>query len=91
MGAMSQSVEEFLTAASSWLTDEDSPAVASLRLMAAQLDTKFSAPTASAFGLVYRNLLKRKPGGSAEVDPLEALLRAADSNESQRLMTTPDD
>lgn len=59
-----------------WLTDEDAPMVASLVIMAKQLDKRFSAATMAQFGLSYRFLAKRRPDNESTKDPLEALLNA---------------
>ena len=59
-----------------WLTDDDNPAVVMLLAIAKKLDEDLNAPLATQWGLTYRNLLKRKPGETAQLDPLgEALLR----------------
>lgn len=65
--------ERFLEVAD-WLGDEDEPAVTSLKIMAAVMDKRFSAATMAQYGLVYRSLMKKRPDGTHEVDPLEALL-----------------
>lgn len=68
--------EQFL-AASDWLGPVHAPAVASLRLIAAQLDAELTAALAAQYGLVYRALLKSEPAQSGE-DPLETALRAVE-------------
>lgn len=74
METFTQATETFLAAADDWLTDEDSPAVASLRIMAAELDSNFVTATVAQYNLTYRHLLKKAAGDMQEVDPLEALL-----------------
>lgn len=71
-----ESVEKFVKAANSWLTDEDAPAVATLEAAAEALDAELTSALTAAFGVAYRALLARKPASSAEVDPLDALLNA---------------
>ena len=59
-----------------WLTDDDNPAVVMLLAISKKLDEDLNAPLATQWGLTYRNLLKRKPGETDQLDPLgEALLR----------------
>lgn len=74
-GSYTESIETFLESAE-WLTDVDVPAVTTLLLLAKRLDEEgFHAQTIAQFGLCYRALLKRAPGGDdEETDPLEALL-----------------
>lgn len=60
---------------SSWLTDEDGPAIISLLAMARELDVKINPPLIAQYGLTYRNLLKKKPGGEEEPDELGRLLK----------------
>ena len=62
-------------AGATWLTDEDDPAVVALFAMAKELDDKLNPPLVAQYGLTYRNLLKRKPGQTEEVDELAKLLR----------------
>jgi len=69
-----EATHTFLIAAKEWLKDEDSPAVASLLIMARQLDKRFSAATVAQYNLTYRHLRKQAPDGSGDIDPLEALL-----------------
>lgn len=66
MSTFVKAVATFKKSASSWLTDEDSPAVAALEAAAVQLDKEMSPALLSAYGLTYRNLLKRKPEASEE-------------------------
>lgn len=69
-----KAVETFKKSAASWLTDEDSPAVAALEASAKELDKEVTGALLNAYGLTYRNLLKRKPGdaedGGDELDSL---------------------
>lgn len=60
---------------SSWLADEDGPAVVALLAMAAELDEKINPPLVAQYGLTYRNLLKRKPAAGEEMDELAKLLK----------------
>lgn len=62
-------------ASSSWLTDEDGPAVVALLAMAHELDEKINPPLVAQYGLTYRNLLKRKPAATDELDELAQLLK----------------
>lgn len=66
MTTFKAAVATFKKSAESWLTDEDSPAVAALEAAAVQLDKEMSPALLSAYGLTYRNLLKRKPGDTTE-------------------------
>lgn len=66
MTTFTEAVETFKKSAADWLTDEDSPAVAALEAAAAELDRKMSPALLAAYGLTYRNLLKRKPGEASE-------------------------
>lgn len=69
--------ERFITACS-WLTDEDLPAVATLQLIAAQVDAEGVVPALMGpYGVAYRALLARAPSGPGEVDPLDAELEEA--------------
>ena len=61
MTSFVKAVETFKKSAAEWLTDEDLPAVAALEAAAEALDKKMSPALLSAYGLTYRNLLKRKP------------------------------
>lgn len=79
---MKDATEAMIAAAGDWLTPLDAPACAQLRLLADQLDEGGAsgvAAIASAYGLVYRSLLKRAPAVDGPVDPLEALLAGAES------------
>jgi hypothetical protein len=67
-------VEKFLKTANDWLTDEDAPAVAALQGAAVELDIEISPALLSAYGLTYRNLLRRKPTDLPEADTLGSLL-----------------
>ena len=69
-----ESTLRFINGAS-WLTDEDDPAVVALLAMARDLDEKLNPPLVAQYGLTYRNLLKRKPGATEEVDELAKSLR----------------
>ena len=73
--SLSQATEKFTKSAESWLTDADAPAVASLRLMAKQLDKEYNAALSNSYGLTYRSLLKRAPEEiEEEIDPLDELI-----------------
>lgn len=74
MTSFVESTGKFLAAAS-WLTEDDEPAVVMLQALAAELDANLNPPLVAQYGLAYRNLLKRKPGESEEVDELAKLLR----------------
>lgn len=73
--AFTTSVNKFVRAAT-WLGPLDAPAVASLKSMATKLDDPetMSPAMLSAFGLTYRQLLKRAPDHIEEVDEFERLL-----------------
>lgn len=60
---------------SSWLTDEDEPAVTALLAMAYKLDDDINPPLVAQYGLTYRNLLKRKPDAGDAPDELAKLLK----------------
>lgn len=62
-------------AGATWLTDEDDPAITTLFAVARSLDDQLNAPLVAQYNLTYRNLMKRKPGESEEVDELAKLLR----------------
>jgi hypothetical protein len=68
--------EQFL-AASDWIGPEHAPAVAAMRLLAAQLDLELTAALAAQYGLTYRALLKAQPADPDANDPLEQALRDA--------------
>lgn len=74
MTSFVKAVETFKKSAADWLSDEDSPAVAALEAAAKQLDKEVTPALLSAYGITYRNLLKRKPGdaedGGDELDDL---------------------
>ncbi|MBZ4485971.1 hypothetical protein LQ938_09670 [Microbacterium sp. cx-55] len=75
--AFGTSVDEFVGAAP-WLGAPHAPALATLRALAAELDTGDLSPALVAqFGLTYRNLAKLAPMTPATVDPLEAALAKA--------------
>lgn len=72
-------VEEFMKAAESWLSAEDTPAIVTLENLARMMDDGEASPAmVSQFGLTYRSLLKRKPVEDAEVDELAEALAEAD-------------
>ena len=75
MDTFTEAVDTFLAAAD-YLTEEDAPMIASLKIMARQLDKRFSAATMAQFGLSYRFLAKKAPKEDGVKDPLEALLNA---------------
>lgn len=74
MTSFVEAVETFKKSAADWLTDEDSPAIAALEAAAVELDKEVTGALLNAYGLTYRNLLKRKPGdqtgGGDELDDL---------------------
>ena len=70
----SESIDLFLSNAD-WLDDDDLPAIVALKAMAAELDQAINPPLVAQFGLTYRNLLKRKPAMSEELDELAKLLK----------------
>lgn len=76
--SFTQTVEDF-ESASTWLSDEDQPAVTTLFALAEELDGGPLMPALVAqFGLTYRSLLKRAPvADTVAVDPLEEALRDA--------------
>lgn len=75
--AFSASVDEFVSA-SPWLGAPHSPALATLRALAAALDCGDLTPALVAqFGLTYRNLAKLAPAAPGEMDPLAEALAAA--------------
>ena len=59
-------VEAFLEAETWALAPQHAPAVASLRVLARELDLNFYVATASAFGVTYRQLYRERPGGESE-------------------------
>ena len=72
------STERFL-AAQSWLSDEDMPAVTTLRNIAVMLDALGAEGTVSLmhqYGLVYRNLMKRMPSSGGEESDVTKALKA---------------
>lgn len=71
-----EAINKFIASAD-WLQDEDAVAVVSLQAMAEELDeaTKLNPPLVAQFGLAYRNLLKKKPSGNVDVDPLAELIK----------------
>lgn len=76
METFTEAVDKFISSAS-WLTDEDAPMVAGLRIAGQMMDKKFSAATLAQFGLCYRTLMKKRPEAAGEEDELEALLNGA--------------
>jgi hypothetical protein len=70
MRGFRESVDKFILFAD-WLSEEDEIAIVTLQAVADELDTmdKLHAPLVSAFGLTYRDLKKKKPGDSDEIDP----------------------
>lgn len=73
-----EATEQFV-AASTWLGPEHAPAVATLRLLASQLDRDLTAALVAQYGLVYRSLLKAQPIDPDADDPLEQELRAQEA------------
>ena len=71
-----EAVDRFLRAESWTGEPQHAPAVASLRVMARELDREFHAATASAFGLAYRQLLRMRPTEQAD-SAVAAALKAA--------------
>lgn len=74
MSSFEEATEAFLESAD-WLTAEDEPAIMSLRAAAVELDAELGAPLLAQYRLFYTGLLKKAPQVSAEVDPLEDLLK----------------
>lgn len=74
MRGFTEAVNKFIQSAE-WLTEEDEVAIVTLKAVAAELDTmnKLHAPLVSAFGLTYRDLMKKKPI-DMDVDEIELLL-----------------
>ncbi len=70
---MIEATNAMIAAAESWLTPLDAPAVAQLRILAAQLDAEPTAALATSYGTAYRALIKRAPA-QAKSDELGALL-----------------
>lgn len=78
---MSEAVEKFIDA-SDWLSDEDAPAITSLRLAAITADSKGATPALlTALGQTYRHLLSRKPAEPEAVSQVDALIEAARTGE----------
>ncbi len=75
---MTTATEAMIDAAASWLTSLDAPAVAQLRILAAQLDTEPTAALSTSYGTAYRALLRRAPEQTAD-DELGGLLDDLDS------------
>lgn len=74
-------VRKFKKSAKAWMTDDDYPAMQALEKMAEELDKRMTPALLSQYGLMYRNLLSRKPQGEHEEDELEKALREADEGE----------
>ncbi|MCU1508397.1 MAG: hypothetical protein JWQ12_662 [Glaciihabitans sp.] len=72
---MIEATNDMIAAAKPWLTPLDAPAVAQLRILAAQLDSEPTAALATSYGTAYRALIKRAPATTADGDGLGALLR----------------
>lgn len=70
---MIEATNAMIAAAESWLTPLDAPAVAQLRILAAQLDNEPAAALATSYGTAYRALIKRAPA-LTKPDELGALL-----------------
>lgn len=80
-GSLSEATAKFV-AASTWLRDEDQPAVVTLQLLAAQVDEVGPVPALVAqYGLTHRSLLKRAPKVPEKADPLAAALAQAAGGE----------
>lgn len=70
-----ESVETFILSAKPWLTDEDSPAITTLRVLAKSLDERMNGTLLQQFGLTYRNLLSRRPqADDEEGDELDGII-----------------
>lgn len=68
---------KFLKSAADWLTDEDAPAIESLKAMAKLLDKDFSPALQAQYGLTYRSLRKLAPAkDNSEAD--DSLLSPGD-------------
>lgn len=64
--------------ASTWLADEDLPAIVMLETLAEQLDAQGPVPAMAAqYGLTYRQLLKKAPKVAEVASPLAAALEEA--------------
>lgn len=75
MTQFTTAVAAFKASANSWLSDDDAPAIAALEAAAAQLDKEMTPALLAQYGLIYRSLLKRKPGDTAEAgDELDDLI-----------------
>lgn len=71
---LAQSVETFIKA-SPWLDSTHAPAVAQLRILAAEMDKEPTPAGLNAFGLAYRNLQKAAPTAPTEDgDELDSLI-----------------
>lgn len=70
---MTQATALMIAAAADWLTPLDAPAVAQLRIMAAQLDREPTAALSTSYGTAYRALIKRAPAQTT-ADELGSLL-----------------
>ncbi len=81
-GRQVEALDKFEASAESWLTDDDAPALAVLRLLAEELDAEPTAALAGQYGLTYRNLLRRKPAAAPEKDAAQAAMDAALGGES---------
>lgn len=73
-----EATEEFVRAAD-WLGPEHAPAVATLRLSAAQLDRELTSALLGQYNLTYRALLRAQPVDPDAADPLELELRAREA------------
>lgn len=80
---MQTATEAFLTAADGWLSDEDSPAVATLRMAAEQLDKDPQSAMLSTYNRTYQALLKRKPKEAPQESALEKALREAAESDAR--------
>ncbi len=76
-GEQVEALEKFEASAQAWLTDDDAPALAVLRLLAKELDAEPTAALAGQYGLTYRNLLRRKPPVAPEKDEAAAAMERA--------------
>lgn len=73
-GSMTAATRAMIEAAAGWLTPLDAPAIAQLRILAAQLDSEPTAALSTSYGTAYRALLRRAPARMVS-DELEDLLR----------------
>jgi len=74
-----ESVDAYIAANTSWLS-EDHPAVVTLAALAAVLDTEITAAMVAQFGVTFRALDKERPSAPSEADPVGDLINHARNN-----------